>query len=71
MADFVVMGKSKRRTTTPPPAAAAKPEIVMLVTHDQIAKRAYEIWVRKGRPEGQARQHWRQAEAELKATAKA
>jgi hypothetical protein len=36
------------------------------LSHDAIAKRAYEIWVRKGRPAGQCKQNWKQAEAELR-----
>ena len=34
-------------------------------THDQIAKRAYEIWVAKGRPTGRDLENWNQAEREL------
>lgn len=41
------------------PAPAARP------THDQIAKRAYEIWVAKGRPAGRDLENWKQAEREL------
>lgn len=33
--------------------------------HDAIARRAYEIYERDGRPEGRALEHWRQAEAEI------
>ncbi|HEX7127144.1 MAG TPA: DUF2934 domain-containing protein [Thermodesulfobacteriota bacterium] len=35
--------------------------------HDAIARRAYEIYERDGRPEGRALEHWRQAEAEIRA----
>ncbi|MER3417314.1 MAG: hypothetical protein C4297_14060 [Gemmataceae bacterium] len=35
-------------------------------THEEIAKRAYEKWVQKGRPEGTSLQDWLEAEAELK-----
>ena len=35
-------------------------------THAQIAQRAREIWERKGRPQGQDVQNWREAEEELK-----
>jgi hypothetical protein len=35
------------------------------VSHDQIATRAYDIWVTKGRPVGQDLQNWREAEAQL------
>ncbi|MBN2493813.1 MAG: DUF2934 domain-containing protein [Deltaproteobacteria bacterium] len=34
--------------------------------HDRIARRAYEIWQREGRPDGQDMDHWLQAERELK-----
>ena len=34
-------------------------------TQEQISQRAYEIWVSEGRPEGQDRLHWDQAEQEL------
>ena len=33
-----------------------------------IAKRAYEIWEREGRPHGQHNDHWHKAVAELSAT---
>jgi hypothetical protein len=35
-------------------------------TNDQIARRAYELWERDGRPEGKATEHWFQAEAMLR-----
>jgi hypothetical protein len=35
--------------------------------YEAIRKRAYEIWERRGRPEGQHDDHWREAEAELAA----
>ncbi|CAN5319092.1 hypothetical protein BH10PSE9_BH10PSE9_15230 [soil metagenome] len=34
----------------------------------QIAKRAYEIWEREGRPHGQHHDHWHKAAAELAAS---
>lgn len=34
---------------------------------DRINRRAYEIWDREGRPEGQELEHWCQAERELAA----
>ncbi len=43
----------------------SRPAVVMTVTHDQIAERAYEIWLRKGRPRGQDHDNWVEAEAEL------
>ena len=35
-------------------------------TVDQIAKRAYELWLRKGKPNGHRFQNWLEAEAELR-----
>jgi hypothetical protein len=37
------------------------------IPHDKIVARAYEIWVRKGKPHGQDFQNWMEAEAELRA----
>ena len=37
----------------------------MRFTHDDIARKAYEIWLAKGRPLGQDEQNWCEAEAEL------
>ncbi|MGA2498638.1 MAG: DUF2934 domain-containing protein [Tepidisphaeraceae bacterium] len=31
--------------------------------HDEIMQHAHEIWVREGRPQGRAVEHWRMAEA--------
>jgi hypothetical protein len=33
--------------------------------YDAVRERAYEIWEREGRPDGQHENHWRQALAEL------
>ena len=33
--------------------------------HERIQRRAYALWEQEGRPEGQADDHWRQAEAEV------
>lgn len=35
-------------------------------THEQIAQRAQEIWNRHGRPPGEEKENWFEAEAELK-----
>ena len=37
-----------------------------ILTHEEISKRAYEIYVRNGCKEGQCKQNWQQAEQELK-----
>ncbi len=36
------------------------------LTHEQIAKRAQQIWEKKGRPVGQDEKNWLEAEAQLK-----
>ncbi len=56
-------GDSKPKATKAP--EKSQPEVVMTVTHDQIAERAYEIWLRKGRPRGQDYNNWVEAEGEL------
>jgi hypothetical protein len=37
-------------------------------THEQITRRAYEIFIERGRPEGQDLDHWLEAEKQLRAT---
>lgn len=48
------------------PQQAQQPQIVITATHDQIAKRAYEIWLAKGRPAGRDHENWREAETQLR-----
>lgn len=69
--------KTTENTTPATPTAAAPvpaapvvplaPLFVAEIPHDKIAARAYEIWVRKGRPHGLDAQNWLEAEAELRA----
>ncbi len=33
--------------------------------HKTIARRAYELWEHEGRPDGQEKDHWSRAEAEI------
>jgi len=57
--DFAI---SKNGTTTSyqnSSSAARQP------TYDEIAARAYEIYLRSGREEGHSQEHWQQAEREL------
>ncbi len=49
-----VTGKAKRNAKTRP-----------MVTQDQIAQRAYEIWLNKGQPSGLDQENWLEAEQEL------
>jgi hypothetical protein len=52
------------RVVTPPPAPPTSPQV--RIPHDKIAMRAYEKWVKRGRPHGSDVQDWMEAEAELK-----
>lgn len=36
-------------------------------THEQITRRAYEIFIERGQPEGHDLDHWLEAEAQLRA----
>ena len=36
-----------------------------MITNNEIAQRAYELWERAGRPDGKAHENWLQAETEL------
>ncbi|HEU4385165.1 MAG TPA: DUF2934 domain-containing protein [Anaeromyxobacteraceae bacterium] len=50
-------GTARPKAAAPPAGGAA--------TREKIAERAYQIWQENGRPEGQAEDHWFQAEREL------
>lgn len=53
--------------TTQPIATAQQPATTgRTVTHEQIAKRAYELWQSRGGAHGSHDQDWQQAERELK-----
>jgi hypothetical protein len=76
MTDFVIHPEPARVFSVPPnraipqsgsatpPAPIETPESPKLA-HEDIARRAYDIYVKKGRQPGQCRQNWRQAEREL------
>jgi len=38
-----------------------------MVSEEAIRRRSHEIWLKEGRPEGKALEHWLRAEAELEA----
>lgn len=56
------MSASQPMHTSPSP----RPVATAAVTHDDIARRAYEIYVEKGCLQGQSEQNWLQAEQEQK-----
>jgi hypothetical protein len=41
-----------------------------MLTHDEIARRAYDIYVKKGRRQGQCERNWQQAENDLRSEQK-
>jgi len=57
---------AKRGRTAKVEALRSEDAKGVTLTHAQIAQRAREIWERKGRPQGQDEQNWREAEEELK-----
>ena len=40
--------------------------VASMPTHDDIAKRAYDIYIRTGSRQGQCKQNWQQAEQDLR-----
>ncbi len=61
--------KTAKTAANAPSTASSKqnkPEVVITLTHDQIAQRAYDIWLQKGRPMGQDHQNWLDAESQLR-----
>jgi hypothetical protein len=56
-----------RKTAAPKtPKAAPGPQLVPALTHEQIAKRADELWASRGYTHGNSVHDWWQAEQELK-----
>jgi hypothetical protein len=45
--------------------------VPLIPAHDEIAKRAYEIYIKKGRRQGQCERDWKQAENDLRSGRKA
>jgi hypothetical protein len=50
-----------KKTSQPAPATSLPPP-----THEQIVQRAHRIWIEQGRPEGRDREHWIEAERQLR-----
>jgi len=55
-----------RKTVAKKAAPAVGPQLVPALTHEQIAKRAYELWAGRGYVQGDPVHDWWQAEQELK-----
>ena len=66
---FLMEGYVMSRVT---PASTMQPQMMSQgmsntqVPLDQVAKRAYEKWCKRGRPHGTDKQDWYEAEAEIK-----
>ena len=62
-------GWDRKRESSQTTVAPTPPDIVerepRLPTHDEIQHRAFEIYERNGRQDGQAQEHWMEAEREL------
>ncbi|MCU0913690.1 MAG: DUF2934 domain-containing protein [Planctomycetes bacterium] len=61
--------RTTNSTTTLRPAGAKTPQTTApaRITHEQIARRAHDIWVKNGCKHGQDEQNWLDAERQLKA----
>ena len=65
--------KATTRTRTPSPARGNVPQAggksqtkpVVTLSHDEIANRAYMIWLAKGKPAGRDAENWQEAQREL------
>ncbi len=57
------LGRLSRPTLVQSPSLAGAK---VVLTHEQIAKLAYEVWLRKGQPKGQDQQNWLEAEVALR-----
>jgi hypothetical protein len=49
-----------------PPLAQPTNMLPLMIPHEKIAMRAYEKWIKRGRPMGTEMQDWLEAENELK-----
>jgi len=61
---------TKPKTIAGKSAPAGKPQVVITLSHDEIARRAYDIWMQKGRPMGQDALTWHEAEQQLRDSSK-
>ena len=59
--------KAESAATADAPRPPSTPPADLSIPRDKVAQRAYEVWVRKGKPFGTSDQDWLQAEAELQA----
>ncbi len=57
--------KPVRKRPTVPPVSPTSPEVAGEITHEEIATRAYFIYIHAGCPDGQEMRHWLEAETQL------
>lgn len=55
----------QRAGTSHPSHSSEKPGQVTAVEHSRIAQRAYELYVKRGRQDGQALEDWLSAERQM------
>jgi hypothetical protein len=58
-------GQQMSRVMTPPQAQPVSPPLAR-IPHEKVCMRAYEKWVKRGRPQGTDVQDWLEAENELR-----
>jgi DUF2934 family protein len=66
------MGQKAKREKTELPAARSQPQaseipVAPALPHDEIRRRAYEIYLERGGEQGRDLENWLQAERELRA----
>jgi len=61
-------GSSQRTEARPTAPQVSRPKVIEppTIPHEQIAFRAYQIWVELGRPDGKDRETWFEAEHQLR-----
>jgi Protein of unknown function (DUF2934) len=61
------MARVATTPSTTPQQTSQPANAAVQIPHDKIAMRAYEKWVKRGRPHGTDKQDWIEAENELRA----
>jgi hypothetical protein len=56
---------SYQQTPSSQQSTRSSSEFRETVSHEEIARRAHEIWEQEGCPEGREQEHWLQAERQL------
>jgi hypothetical protein len=70
----VTVQQQSGQVTSPQPiqeVSQSRPAAMVTPSHEEIAMRAYQIYVEKGRPQGQSEHIWQQAEKDIRNRARA